>query len=167
MIGCIIPCYRGGRKTVDLVDELLQNNLIAIICIVDDQCPNRTGNIIEKNFPDNDRVKVIFNESNLGVGGATKRSLQTILKHNIEIMVKIDADGQMDPHLIPALIQPIIEGKYEASKGNRFTSIDHILSMPKIRIAGNLGLSFLNKLSTGYWELLTPQMGLLHSRCPH
>ena len=65
----------------------------------------------------------------------------------------------MDPNLIPALIHPIVEGKAEAVKGNRFTSIDNFLSMPKIRIIGNLGLSFLNKISTGYWELFDPTNG--------
>ena len=33
--------------------------------------------------------------------------------------------------------------------------------MPKIRIIGNLGLSFLNKISTGYWELFDPTNGFI------
>ena len=87
--------------------------------------------------------------------------MNLMFKQDIEIVVKLDADGQMNPDLIPELIKPIIEGTSEASKGNRFTSIDHILSMPKTRIAGNLGLSFLNKLSTGYWELFDPTNGFI------
>ena len=67
----------------------------------------------------------------------------------------------MNPYLIPALIQPIIEQKAEASKGNRFSSLDNIIAMPKIRIIGNLGLSFLSKLSTGYWELFDPTNGFI------
>ena len=76
-------------------------------------------------------------------------------------MIKLDADGQMDPKLIPQLIEPIVAGMAEAAKGNRFNSLDNIISMPAIRIIGNLGLSFLNKLSTGYWELFDPTNGFI------
>ena len=67
----------------------------------------------------------------------------------------------MNPDLIPELIKPIINGEYDAAKGNRFSRLDHVLSMPTIRIIGNLGLSFFNKLSTGYWELFDPTNGFM------
>jgi hypothetical protein len=44
-------------------------------------------------------------------------------------------------------------------KGNRFFTVDSVRSMPALRIIGNAGLSFLTKLSTGYWDLFDPTNG--------
>ena len=158
-IGCLIPCYRGGSITLSLINKAL--NYTDYIILVDDACPNQTGQLVEKEFTRNDKVKVLFNSTNQGVGKSCQDGIRFLLKNNCTIIIKIDADGQMDPNLIPRLIQPIVEGKAEAVKGNRFTCIDDFLSMPKIRIIGNLGLSFLNKISTGYWELFDPTNGFI------
>lgn len=158
-IGCLIPCYRGSAITLSLIDKAL--NFTDYVILIDDACPNQTGRLVEKEFTRNDKVKVIFNSYNQGVGKSCQDGIRFLLENNCTIVIKIDADGQMDPNLIPRLIQPIVEGKAEAVKGNRFTCVDDFLSMPKIRIIGNLVLSFLNKISTGYWELFDPTNGFI------
>ena len=155
-IGCVIPCFRGGRQTLKLVRDL--EKFTDIIIIIDDKCPLRTGELIKGKI-NNEKMKILHNHVNRGVGYSTKKGLVELMEYGCEIVVKIDADGQMDPKLIPHLIKPIITGKSEAAKGNRFSSLDNVTSMPTIRIIGNLGLSFLNKLSTGYWELFDPTNG--------
>ena len=95
------------------------------------------------------------------MGGSTKKGIYFLAKEKCDIIIKVDADGQINPSLIPQLIKPLIEEKFDAAKGNRFSSLDHILEMPFIRVIGNLALSFLNKLSTGYWELFDPTNGLI------
>ena len=158
-IGCLIPCFRGGSVTLAVIQKAL--HFTDYIVLIDDACPNYTGQRVEKKFNSSDKVKVLFNSHNQGVGKSCRDGIKFLLENACTIIVKIDADGQIDPILIPALINPIIEGKAEAVKGNRFTSIDDLLSMPKIRIIGNLGLSFLNKISTGYWELFDPTNGFI------
>ena len=158
-IGCLIPCFRGGPITLSLIDKALK--FTDYVILIDDACPNQTGQLAEERFASTDKVKVLFNSHNQGVGKSCQHGIRFLLENDCTIIIKIDADGQMDPNLIPSLIQPIIEGKAEAVKGNRFTSVDDFLSMPKIRIIGNLGLSFLNKISTGYWELFDPTNGFI------
>ena len=82
-------------------------------------------------------------------------------KIQAEIIVKIDFDGQMDPKNIPQLIEPIKNKTSDFTKGNRFRNIDVLVSMPKIRLIGNILLSFITKLSTGYWELFDPTNGFI------
>ena len=157
-IGCAIPCYLGGPKTIELIKVLEEN--VDLIVLIDDKCPLNTGTLVSKSI-DPERTHIIFNSHNKGVGASTISGFDFLIKHDCDIIVKIDADGQMNPSLIPDLIKPIIEGKADAAKGHRFTSLDQISAMPKIRILGNLGLSFLNKLSTGYWELFDPTNGFI------
>jgi hypothetical protein len=81
------------------------------------------------------------------------------LEDGMEIMLKIDGDGQMDPALIKYFIQPIVLGLADYTKGNRFFNLEHILRMPKIRLLGNSVLSFMAKFSTGYWTIFDPTNG--------
>ena len=78
---------------------------------------------------------------------------------NMDIMVKIDGDGQMDPSLICDFIAPIINGEADYTKGNRFFDLEEIRAMPKLRLFGNAVLSFMTKLSSGYWDLFDPTNG--------
>lgn len=82
------------------------------------------------------------------------------------VIVKIDGDGQMDPAQLPRFVAPILRGEADYTKGNRFWDLTHIRCMPSIRRVGNLGLSFLAKLSSGYWDLFDPTNGYtaIHAR---
>ncbi|HEY2147429.1 MAG TPA: glycosyltransferase family 2 protein, partial [Pirellulales bacterium] len=76
-----------------------------------------------------------------------------------EIIVKLDGDGQMDPARIRELIAPICDGEADYVNGNRFYHLESLRAMPVARLIGNAGLSFLSKLSTGYWNLFDPTNG--------
>jgi dolichol-phosphate mannosyltransferase len=76
-----------------------------------------------------------------------------------KIIVKIDGDGQMAPELISYFVSPIINGRADYTKGNRFYDLKNISNMPGIRIFGNAVLSFMAKLSTGYWDIFDPTNG--------
>ncbi len=77
----------------------------------------------------------------------------------MDVIVKIDGDGQMDPALLPLFVAPILSGEADYTKGNRFWDLSHISRMPMLRRVGNLGLSFLAKASSGYWRLFDPTNG--------
>lgn len=158
-IGCAIPCYKGGDTTIELIKNLHQK--VDLIVLVDDSCPFKTGNLAEQIFPESEKLYVLYNELNKGVGFSVKKAFTFLINQDCDIVIKIDADGQMDPELIPEFIRPIQLGYSDAVKGNRFSSLDNIILMPPIRKIGNLGLSFLNKISTGYWELFDPTNGFI------
>lgn len=77
----------------------------------------------------------------------------------MDIIVKVDGDGQMDPGLLPRFVEPIIQGEADYTKGNRFFDLEEIRQMPKMRLFGNAVLSFMTKLSSGYWDLFDPTNG--------
>jgi hypothetical protein len=73
--------------------------------------------------------------------------------------VKLDGDGQMNPDSIAALVSPLIDGRADYAKGNRFHSLEFLEGMPAIRIIGNALLSLLTKISSGYWHIFDPTNG--------
>src|SRR5690606_34207967 len=102
------------------------------------------------------RVKVIRNAQNAGVGGAVMAGYRAAIADNMDVIVKVDGDGQMDACLIPNFVAPILSGHADYTKGNRFFNPEGVQSMPKLRLMGNAALSFMTKLSSGYWDLFDP-----------
>ena len=88
------------------------------------------------------RVRVIFHEVNQGVGGAVLTGVEAALRDKLDIVVKIDGDGQMDPALLPLFVRPIADGAADITKGNRFHDPDGVRTMPLARLIGNAALSF-------------------------
>tara|TARA_Y100000739_G_scaffold221944_1_gene222967 strand:- start:172 stop:1137 length:966 start_codon:yes stop_codon:yes gene_type:complete len=154
----IVPCYKSSNIAPRVVKDLLE--YVDFVVCVDDNCPDKTGLIIKKSVKSK-KLKVLFHKRNKGVGGATKTGIKFAQNINAEIIVKIDSDGQMNPKNIPQLIKPIINQTSDFTKGNRFRNVDVLIRMPIIRLLGNIFLSFITKLSTGYWELFDPTNGFI------
>lgn len=155
-IAIVIPCFRETKHILQVIAHI--GDEVARIFVVDDACPDATGDLVERDGTD-PRVSVLRHERNQGVGAATLTGYQAEIAAGAEIIVKLDGDGQMDPRLIPVLVAPIQRGQADYAKGNRFFQLDDITTMPRIRVLGNLGLSFANKLSSGYWDVFDPTNG--------
>lgn len=155
-IAVIIPCYRV-TKSIEAVIKYVPP-LVARIYCVDDGCPDHSGDFIEANTSDN-RVIVLRNEKNMGVGGAVMHGYRKAYEDGYKIAVKIDGDGQMDPRLLPLFVKPILSGQADYTKGNRFYDLRNLQSMPPARLFGNAVLSFMSKISTGYWNSFDPTNG--------
>lgn len=155
-IGVVIPCYKVSHHIFALLDKI--DASVHSIYVVDDCCPEKTGNLVKLEYKDK-RLKIIQHEKNLGVGGAVISGYKEAIKDDMDIVVKIDGDGQMDPALIHEFIYPIINSEADYTKGNRFYNLEEILAMPKKRIFGNTALSFINKISSGYWNIFDPTNG--------
>ncbi len=152
----VLPCYRETGHILKVIAAIGKE--VDRIYVIDDACPDHTGEHVRANCRDK-RVEVLEQMENTGVGGATMAGYRKALADGAQIIVKLDGDGQMDPALIPDLIAPITDGRADYTKGNRFYTLDRISEMPRLRIIGNLALSFITKLSSGYWNIFDPTNG--------
>lgn len=155
-VAVVIPSYRVTAHILQVIAQIGQE--VQRIYVVDDACPDGSGDLVASQCTD-PRVKVLRHTLNQGVGGAVLTGYEAALDDGVEIIVKVDGDGQMKPELIPYFIAPIALGQADYSKGNRFYNLTHIRQMPPMRLIGNAALSFMAKLSTGYWTLFDPTNG--------
>ncbi len=155
-IAVVIPSYKVTRHILSVLARIGPE--VDRIYVVDDCCPEGSGRLVQESNRD-PRVTVLFNTVNQGVGGAVMAGYRAAIDDGFDIIVKIDGDGQMDPGLLPRFVEPIISGRADYTKGNRFFDLEHIARMPKVRIFGNAVLSFLTKFSTGYWRSFDPTNG--------
>jgi glycosyltransferase involved in cell wall biosynthesis len=152
----IVPCYKVKAKILDVIAKT-PPWIEGIVC-VDDACPEGSGDFIEANNTD-PRVTVVRLAQNQGVGGATLAGYADAVARGGQVLVKVDGDDQMDLGYVAHLVAPILLGEADYAKGNRFTSISHLTTMPQVRVFGNAALSFAAKLSTGYWNIFDPTNG--------
>lgn len=155
-IAVVIPCYRVKQHILDVIARI-GPEVEEIFCI-DDACPDNSGDFIVAHCRDS-RVRVMRHSENQGVGGAVMTGYAAAIEAGHDVLVKIDGDGQMDPELLPSFVTPILSGQADYTKGNRFWELGQIRQMPLIRRIGNLGLSFMAKASSGYWDVFDPTNG--------
>lgn len=155
-VAVVIPSYKVRNHILDVISQIGPE--VGRIYVVDDCCPDASGAFVEQHCRDA-RVTVLRNPQNMGVGGAVMHGYQAALDDGFDVVVKVDGDGQMDPALIPDFVAPIIAGAADYTKGNRFFDLEEIRAMPKIRLFGNAVLSFITKLSSGYWNIFDPTNG--------
>jgi len=154
-IAVVVPAYNVEKQIVEVVRTIPA--IVDYIIVVDDSSKDRTYEVC-KGIEDQ-RLIVLRNPTNLGVGGATTTGFKMAMKLDADIVVKMDGDGQMDPRYLKPLLEPLIAEHYSYAKGNRFLHSQALRTMPKIRLFGNFALTFLTKIVSGYWHIFDPQNG--------
>lgn len=161
-VAAVIPAYNVERELGEVLRQIPA--LIRTIIVVDDASRDDTGALAERYAQLDSRIVVIHHETNRGVGGAMITGYRKALETGADIVVKIDGDGQMPLWLVPQLIEPLIDGSADYTKGNRFRDLAAVRVMPRVRRIGNVVLSFLAKVATGYWHCFDPTNGFVAIR---
>jgi glycosyltransferase involved in cell wall biosynthesis len=159
-VAVAIPAYRAESTIAGVVSSL--PDLVDRVIVVDDASPDGTGAALAAIR--DARLTVLTHEKNRGVGGAMKTAFRKSLELGGDIVVKLDSDGQMDPAQLPVLLDALIDNHCDYAKGNRFLDTRALVQMPRLRLLGNLALTFMTKAASGYWHIFDPQNGYVACR---
>ena len=158
-IAAVIPCFRVESEIGKVLHDLPA--YLKHIIVIDDASPDETATVVTQAAQNDSRIILIRHKKNKGVGGAMVTGFRKALELGADIIVKMDGDGQMDREHVPGLVNPILQGQADYTKGNRFRDFQALQKMPFIRRVGNMGLAFLTKAATGYWNLFDPTNGFV------
>jgi glycosyltransferase involved in cell wall biosynthesis len=161
-VGVVIPAYRVADQIERVIGGI--PGWVEVIVVVEDKSPDDTAERVTR--LDDPRVTLIRHAENRGVGGAMKSGFAEALRHDVDVVVKMDGDDQMDPAHLPTLVGPLIAGTADVVKANRYSSLSSLHGMPIVRVLGNGGLAFLVKLASGYWTVFDPANGYVAVRAP-
>ncbi len=152
----IIPYFKSGNLLIDVLNKI--PDLIDFVFIIDDDSPIPLPDIPELDYTF--KIIIIKHQINKGVGGAMKTGFEKALENQeIKYFFKVDSDDQMDLSQLSKLLDQLKDKDYDFAKGNRLYDIKVIKRMPFIRRFGNLALSFITKMCTGYWAVQDPTNG--------
>jgi len=165
-VGVVVPAYNEEGKVGGVIEEL--PGFVDRAYVVDDGSTDGTWAEIrtaaERRNADHDGefeelVVPIAHDRNRGVGGAIKTGYLRAREEGIDATAVLGGDAQMDPTVLRAYLDPIADGEAGYAKGNRFTRPADWAAMPRFRFVGNVVLSYLTKIASGYWGLMDSQNG--------
>jgi len=156
-VAVVVPAYNEElliRETLSSVPGFVDR-----IFVINDASADNTQGIIDEIARTDPRIMPIIHTKNAGVGASIVSGYRQSLLETIDVTVVMAGDNQMDPDVMPALIDPLIDNKADYTKGNRLLSPEYRRGMSSWRFIGNTILTFMTKFSSGYWKLMDPQNG--------
>jgi glycosyltransferase involved in cell wall biosynthesis len=156
-IGIVVPAYNEALLIADTLRSIPK--YADRIYVVDDCSKDKTSEIVGELSKKDDRIIGVRHEVNKGVGAAIATGYKRLLEDGLDIAAVMAGDNQMDGKNLPSLLDPIIDGRADYTKGNRLMSAEFRTGMSKWRVLGNTILTFLTKMASGYWHLMDPQNG--------
>jgi glycosyltransferase involved in cell wall biosynthesis len=156
-VAVIVPAYNEEK----LIGKVLATvpTVIDYVVVVDDASGDRTGEVVRAHQQEDSRVVYLLHPKNEGVGGAIVTGYKWARDNDVSISVVMAGDAQMDPQDLPKLLDPVVDGEVDYSKGNRLFTGRAWEIIPKKRYLGNAVLSFLTKIASGYWHVADSQSG--------
>ena len=154
-VTAVLPGYNEANHIAQVIRTMPE--FVDFIIVVDD-C-SKDGTVEAATAAGDARLIILTTSHNQGVGGATVMGYRRAMELESDIIAKMDGDGQMDPAYLSSLLDAIIEQGYDYAKGNRFLASESLALMPKHRLFGNIVLTFLTKMASGYWHIFDPQNG--------
>jgi GT2 family glycosyltransferase len=96
-------------------------------------------------------IKVFAHPNNLGYGGNQKTCYWEALKLKPDVVVMLHPDYQYDATMIPYLVQPILDGKYDFMFGSRIATKKGALEggMPPLKYYVNRIVCFIQNILLG------------------
>ena len=124
------------------------------IFVVNDASTDATAAVVLKRREADPRIELVEHEVNRGVGAAVISGYLKAREGRYDIAVVVGGDDQMPMEQMERLLDPIVEGRADYAKGNRFLEGEGPFDrMPRIRVVGNTILSLLTKIASGYYRL--------------
>jgi glycosyltransferase involved in cell wall biosynthesis len=143
-VSIVVPVYNEDQMIEGVLRMILIVDFGARrreVVVVNDGSSDRTKEILRK-FEETKDLQIIHREVNGGKGAAVRDGISTATGRVIIIQ---DADLEYDPHQIPALVKPILDGSVKVVYGSRFRGL--IRNMSAIR-------RIANRFLTGYINFL-------------
>lgn len=156
---CAVVPAHNEELLIGRVIETMPDYVDKIV-IVDDLSSDQTAGIV-KTYREKqpNRIVLIEHKHNQGVGGAIATGYKWARDNQFDATVVMAGDAQMDPEDLPALLDPVVNGQIDYSKGNRLFTGNAWKLIPKVRYLGNSFLSLLTKIASGYWHVADSQTG--------
>lgn len=153
----VVPCYCEETQIGKVITTM--PDFVDKIVVIDDASPDSTSEVVKSYLPNNPRLVLLRHQTNQGVGGAIATGYEWARDNNYDVACVMAGDAQMDPADLPAILDPVVNGEADYTKGNRLFTAESFRKIPKVRYFGNSILSLLTKIASGYWHIADSQSG--------
>ena len=156
-IAVVVPAYNEETQITRVVETMPE--IVDRIVIVNDASKDRTAEVVRALCAIHPKVLLIDLPVNQGVGGSIAAGYKWCRDNDVDVAVVMAGDGQMSPTDFIPVIDPVVRGDFDYSKGNRLFTGEAFRKIPRVRFIGNSILSLLTKIASGYWHVADSQTG--------
>jgi glycosyltransferase involved in cell wall biosynthesis len=156
-IAVVIPAHNEESRIGAVLETM--PDVVDRIFVVDDGSGDGTGDVVRGYLEKDARIELIRRPLRGGVGAAIATGYQATVTSGMDVAVVMAGDGQMDPQDFFPLVEPVVRGTADYTKGNRLFQESSWKTIPHVRFLGNSILSLLTKVASGYWHLADSQCG--------
>jgi glycosyltransferase involved in cell wall biosynthesis len=156
LIGVVVPAYNEELLIAKVIETM--PDYVDRIYVIDDCSTDRTFTSAAQ-FSGDPRLKLTRHPNNEGVGAAIMTGYRQALNDEMDIVAVMAGDNQMDPLQLTKLLDPLVEGTVEYCKGDRLSRSELTKGMSRWRRFGNVILTRLTRISSGYRKVQDPQNG--------
>jgi glycosyltransferase involved in cell wall biosynthesis len=153
-IAVVVPAYNEADKIARTVRSI--PGFVDHVVVVDDGSGDGTDRIALRS--QRRGLEVVRHDRNRGVGAAIATGYRRAHDAGADVTAVMAGDSQMDPADLATLVGAVVNGN-DYAKGNRFAWPGVSRVMPPHRLAGNVILSLLTRVATGYRDLFDSQCG--------
>lgn len=143
----IIPTYNERDNIERLTNEILSLGEDIHILIVDDNSPDKTGEIADDLVKRHDNLHVIHRAGKMGLGSAYIEGFKYALKAGAEKIIEMDADFSHNPERLPALIEKANE--VDLVIGSRYLNGVSVVNWPIRRLMLSYFANMYTRIITG------------------
>lgn len=93
-VGICLPSFNESQNIIFLINQILNAVKNVIICVVDDNSPDGTYDLIKQKFNKNKKIKIIKRKTKDGRGSAVWDGFKYLssLEKNINLFIEMDCD---------------------------------------------------------------------------
>jgi glycosyltransferase involved in cell wall biosynthesis len=154
-IAVVVPAYNEAKKIARTVRSI--PGFVDHVVVVDDGSGDGTGRVAARS--QRRGLEVVTHPCNRGVGAAIATGYARAHAAGADVTAVMAGDSQMDPADLTPLVAAVVADRADYVKGNRFAWPGVARVMPISRLVGNVALTLLTRVATGYGALFDSQCG--------
>jgi glycosyltransferase involved in cell wall biosynthesis len=154
-IAVVVPAFNEAAKIARTVRSI--PGFVDHVIVVDDGSADATARVASRS--QRRGLEVVRHPRNRGVGAAIATGYARAHEASADVTAVMAGDSQMDPADLANLVLAVVNDQADYAKGNRFAWPGVGRTMPASRLAGNVILSLLTRVATGYGHVFDSQCG--------
>ncbi len=144
----IVPTYNERENLPRLVPRVLAQNSGIEMLVVDDNSPDRTGQLADQLAAQNPRLHVLHRQEKNGLGRAYCAGFQWALERDYQFIFEMDGDFSHNPDDIPAFLEAAQTQDADLVLGSRYKNGIRVINWPLKRL-------MLSKFAANYVQIIT------------
>jgi len=128
----IIPTYNEAENAAAIIAEVLKQDKNLDVLIVDDNSPDKTGQIVTDLKKKNKRIHLLEREGKQGLGSAYVAGFKFAIENQYDYIFEMDADFSHDPVVLSQMLLEIENN--DLIIGSRYINGINVVNWPLHRL---------------------------------